>query len=195
MLGSITPLGERGRGQRYIVTMGFFLFGSVLAGAGMGAALGALGSLIRIHGTVPLVVLTALLAVGLVFDLGIARRKLPTIERQVDETWLFRYRGWVYGLGFGLQLGLGVVTIVTASATYVAMASALLSGSIAAGLLIGGVFGLVRWVGAATGGFVRRPNDLARAAGLISRLDRPARRATAAVQLGALAAALAVIFG
>jgi len=136
MLGSITPLGERGRGQHYIVTMGVFLFGSVLAGAGMGAALGVLWSLIRSHGTVPLVVLAALLAVGLVFDLGIARHKLPTIERQVDETWLVRYRGWVYGLGFGLQLGLGVVTIVTASATYVAMASALLSGSIAAGLLI-----------------------------------------------------------
>ena len=34
-------------------------------------------------------------------------------RRQVNEDWMARYRGWAYGAGFGLQLGLGVVTIVT----------------------------------------------------------------------------------
>jgi sulfite exporter TauE/SafE len=55
-----------------------------------------------------------------------------------------RYRGWVYGAGFGLQLGTGVVTIVTTAAVYATFALATLSGSAAAGALIGAIFGLVR---------------------------------------------------
>ena len=47
-------------------------------------------------------------------------------------------------MGFGAQLGFGVVTIVTSSTTYAAVLLAVLGGSPAAGLLIGAVFGLVR---------------------------------------------------
>ncbi len=194
MLGSITPLGERGRGQRYLVTITFFLIGSVVAGAGIGAGLGAFGRAAGSHGSsIALGSLAALLALGLTFDLGITRRTLPSVRRQVDETWLVRYRGWVYGAGFGFQLGLGVATIVTASAVYAAFAAALLSGSVVAGIAIGGVFGFVRWACAAAGALVRGPADLARAAGLISRLDLPARRATLVAQGAALAVAIAVL--
>jgi hypothetical protein len=31
----------------------------------------------------------------------------PSWQRQVDERWLTTYRGWVYGAGFGFQLGAG----------------------------------------------------------------------------------------
>lgn len=47
---------------------------------------------------------------GLALDLGLGALRLPGPARQVDEDWLARYRGWVYGAGFGTQLGLGVVT-------------------------------------------------------------------------------------
>ena len=53
--------------------------------------------------------------------------------------------GWVYGAGFGAQLGLAFATIVTASATWIAFACALLSGCPSAGLRsIGAIFGLAR---------------------------------------------------
>ena len=70
--------------------------------------------------------------------------RLPTIHRQVDVAWLGIYRGWVYGAGYGLQLGLGVGTIVVSSAIYVMIASQVLSGSALYGMLIGTAFGLAR---------------------------------------------------
>ena len=42
-----------------------------------------------------------LLLAGLLLDRRVGGLRLPTWHRQVDERWLARYRGWVYGLGFG----------------------------------------------------------------------------------------------
>ena len=71
--------------------------------------------------------------------------RVPGPRRQVDENWLVTYRGWVYGAGFGAQLGLAFVTIVTASATWVAFACALFAGSARRrASSIGAVFGLAR---------------------------------------------------
>ena len=42
----------------------------------------------------------------------LSNRTVPGPRRQVDERWLDRYRGWVYGVGYGSQLGLGIVTVV-----------------------------------------------------------------------------------
>ena len=70
--------------------------------------------------------------------------RLPTNHRQVNERWLDEYRGWVYGLGYGFQLGLGVVTIVTSAATYLTFVAAFLCHSVLGGLAIGLTFGLVR---------------------------------------------------
>ena len=85
-----------------------------------------------------------LLLLGLALDLGTGGLALPSWRRQVDEQWLTRYRGWVYGLGFGVQLGLGVVTIVTSATTYAAVLLAAWSGHLGVGLAIGGTFGLLR---------------------------------------------------
>jgi hypothetical protein len=152
MLSSITPLGERGRHNRWWLTAVAFIIGSVAGGALMGAVLGAVGWLVRSavsgtdrsHGPVPLALLAAVAAVGLLADLKVAGLRVPTMRRQVDEQWLTTYRGWVYGVGYGFQLGLGVVTIVTSAATWVTLAVAGLSGSWSAGLVVGAVFGVAR---------------------------------------------------
>lgn len=137
MLTSISPLGERARRNRWAITVTAYVLGSLLGGGTTGVVLGAVGSgLPR-----PLLLAAAVCAVAAVLDL---LRRLPTYHRQVDEDWLVRYRGWVYGLGFGYQLGLGFVTIVTSAATYAVWALELLSGGWRAGLLIGAWFGLVR---------------------------------------------------
>jgi sulfite exporter TauE/SafE len=89
----------------------------------------------------------AALLVGLVavaFELPGAGRRLPTVVRQVDEDWIGRYRVWLYAGGFGYQLGLGVVTIVTTVAVYLTWVLAVVSGSVVSGALVGLAFGDVR---------------------------------------------------
>jgi sulfite exporter TauE/SafE len=90
------------------------------------------------------IVVVALCAVAVVLDLGAFGLRVPTIRRQVNEDMLHEYREWAYGLSFGFQLGLGVITIVTSTTVYVTFALAFLTASWPAGLLVGGVFGLAR---------------------------------------------------
>lgn len=143
MLSSINPLGERARRQRFWVTVGWYVAGSLLGGIAIGSLSGAAGSLLP-SGTWRAIAAVAVCVIGAALDF--AGTQPPSIHRQVDENWLTRYRGWVYGLGFGFQLGLGVVTIVTTASVYTTIALALLSGSAVWGAVIGAVFGVARAV-------------------------------------------------
>src|SRR3954470_9223158 len=132
MLSSISPLGERARAARWGLTVTAYVVGSLLGGTAIGAVAGAVGAALpRTWLTSPAAVwaVVALLLVGLVLDLRSGSQGPPSWRRQVDEAWLARYRGWVYGLGFGLQLGLGVVTIVTSSTVYATVVLAAVTGS------------------------------------------------------------------
>lgn len=147
MLSSICPLGERARASRWSVTTGAYVLGSMAGGAALGLLSALAGALLPAawRGSAPVLGLCAgLLALGAAADLGLLPRTLPSWRRQVDEQWLTRYRGWVYGLGFGTQLGFGVVTIVPSATTYAVALAALMTGTAAAGALIGALFGLVR---------------------------------------------------
>src|SRR5690349_13540950 len=147
MLSSISPLGERARAARWGRTVTAYLLGSLLGGALLGAAAGSLGTLVPgglLRSPLGAGVVVALLLAGLVADLRSGEQGPPSWRRQVDEAWLARYRGWVYGLGFGVQLGLGVVTIVTSSTVYATVLMAALTGSPVRGALLGAVFGTVR---------------------------------------------------
>ena len=141
MLASITPLGERGRRSNWWVTVTAFLIGATAAGAAAGALLGALGSVaLPAHGpsaVLPVAILAAIVVDGL-------PRAVPGPRRQVDERWLDRYRGWVYGAGYGAQLGLGVTTVVSSAATYVALLAAFLAASAPGGAIVLGCYGLLR---------------------------------------------------
>ena len=146
MLASIHPLGERARGQRFSVTVVALTVGSVAGGAGFGALLAGLGSLVGGAGTLaPRAAILALAAAIAALVDGRVHR-VPSWHRQVNEDWLGRYRGWVYGLGFGTQLGTGVMTIVTAAAVYLAWIAAAMTSSPGRGLVVGASFGLARSV-------------------------------------------------
>ena len=145
MLSSITPLGERGRNNRFAVAAGSFVAGSLLGGAAVGFTAGGLGQLIVPDQPTAAAAAIALFAlIGATVDGHVAGLRVPTIKRQVDERWLHKYRGWVYGFGFGLQLGTGLATIVSSAAVYLMAVAAVLTRSIAAGTTIGLIFGLVR---------------------------------------------------
>lgn len=146
-MASINPLGERARGNRWWRTAVAYATGCLLGGWALGAAAGGAGWLAGAAlpqwdaaGAAGVVALAA----GVV---ELAGWRLPTLRRQVDDAWLARYRGWVYGSGFGLQLGAGVATTVTTAAVYAtAVLAAVLgaTGRLGWALATGVVFGLAR---------------------------------------------------
>jgi hypothetical protein len=195
MLGSITPLGERGRGSRWGPTVAFYATGSVAGGLALGGLLGWAGWLASRASPAVLAamgpwVLGVAVVVGASLDLGVFGGRLPGPERQVNEEWMYRYRGWVYGLGFGAQLGIGVVTIVTTSAVYCVFLAAFLSGTPGRGAMIGGTFGLVRALPVLSVWRVRDPGPVLEIDARLRRWAPVSRRAAVTVQI-ALAAALA----
>src|SRR5947209_1935186 len=151
MLASITPLGERGRRQRWGVTVTAFVIGATAAGAALGALLGAVGTGLDRRLIVPAT------AIALLLD---ATRRVPGPGRQVNERWLDEYRGWVYGLGFGAQLGVGVTTVVSSAATYLALIATFLAAKPWSGALIMGCYGAIRGLTPLAGAGVRSPDRL-----------------------------------
>ena len=144
MLASITPLGQRGRNASWTRMVTFYVAASAVGGAALGTVLGAAGSwLPGLGNRMSLLVGVVAAAPAVALDL---RGRPPSLRRQVDETWLNRYRDWVCGAGFGLQLGFGAATIVTSASLYLTWLLELLVASPAAGALIGLVFGLTRSV-------------------------------------------------
>jgi hypothetical protein len=153
MLASITPLGERGRARRWRVSAPSLVAGSLVGGLAVGAlaggagaaALAALDALgVQLGAGPRLGLLAAAAGLALLVDLRPGRTRAPGPRRQVNEQWLDVYREWVYGAGYGMQLGAAVLTQVATAAVYVMLLAAALTGSVAAGAVVGGAFGLVR---------------------------------------------------
>jgi len=96
---------------------------------------------------------TAATALGLVaglaivsaaVDAGVLGVSPPFFLRQVNEDWLGRYRSWVYGSGFGWQVGAGVATYIMTAAVFLTVAMGALTAGPIAALSLGILFGLVR---------------------------------------------------
>lgn len=193
MLASITPLGERGRQSHWTVTVAAFALGATLAGAVAGALLGALGMLLPGGFTGHARTIVVALALIAAFALDLSATTVPGPRRQVDERWLDRYRGWVYGLGFGSQLGLGVVTIITSAATYVVPLCALASGHPVTGAAIMGLYGALRGLTPLLAAGVRTPQHLMALHARLRGADAATARAGAAVL--AVAGTLGLVAG
>jgi MFS family permease len=191
MLSSITPLGERSRNQRWPITVTSIAIGGAGAGAIIGAALAAAGTALSLDDRQSTGMLGLVIAVGLAVDLLISPRPLLPRRRQVDERWL-RLRGWVYGLGFGAQLGAGVATVVTTSTVYVMMVAALLAPTVRQGMAIGLVFGTVRGLAPILTVRITTTAQLARFHRRFLRLDRPTRFVTWVVQVALATCAVGV---
>ncbi|MDQ1401398.1 MAG: hypothetical protein QOK20_3330 [Acidimicrobiaceae bacterium] len=198
MLASIVPLVERARNQNWGLTVAAYVVGSVVGGALLGATSGLLGAIVLGHGGVDrpgvLVTLALSAAIGATIDLGVAGLRVPTVRRQVNEDWLHRYRGWVYGFGFGVQLGVGVVTIVTSAIVYLVLVLAFLTASWPGAAVIGGVFGLARALPIVATAGIATPARLREFHRRMQRRASLASRATVGVQgaVAALAVALVV---
>ena len=100
----------------------------------------------------------AVLAAG--SDAGVTGRRLPIHRRQVNERWLDQYRSWVYGGGFGWQIGTGLATYITTAAVYLMAVLAILTASPVAALAIGTGFGLLRGLAVLLNRRITDPMDL-----------------------------------
>ncbi len=151
MLSSLTPFGERSRGHRYAVTAAWFVAGATLGGATLGAVAAGLAGAVSASGLgahpgwVALVV-AAVAGLAAAIDAGVGRfgALLPIWRRQVDDGWLVRYRSWVYGIGFGWQIGVGVATYIMTAAVFVVVVLAAMSANLWVAVGICTLFGLLR---------------------------------------------------
>ena len=114
---------------------------------------------------------------------------MPLTKRQVNEDWMTTFRGWVYGVGFGAQLGLGFITLVACAAIYATFAIELLSGSVFAGVVIGATFGATKAASLLPAG---RARDRESIVALHRRLLRLEPLSIGAVVAAEIAAALVV---
>ena len=197
MLSTITPVSEQAKGHSYRATAGWFVVGATAGGVTLGA-LAALGALsVRALGASPsalglLGVVAA--SVAAMSDLAIRGVTLPFHRRQVNERWLDHYRPWVYGTGFGWQIGVGLATYITTAAVYLTVVLAALTTSPVAALAVGAIFGLVRGLA------VYLTRSITTTAELLSfhrRLVAAARRARAlviATEIGAAAVVAAALW-
>ena len=161
MLSTLTPLAVRGRGQSYRVTAAWFVAGSVLGGACTGVVLGALAAPTRSLSPSASAA-GAAVAASLVFvsDAQLGGFVLPFHRRQVNERWLDRFRPWVYGAGFGWQIGTGFATYIRTAGLYLMAVLAVLSGDPMAAIGAGLAFGTVRGLAVLGGRSITDPAGL-----------------------------------
>ena len=93
-------------------------------------------------------------------DWKLAGFELPIHRRQVNEDWLDRYRQWVYGAGFGWQIGCGFATYITSASLYLMVLLAVLAGDPLLSAAIGTSFGLVRGLAILAGRRIDSPERL-----------------------------------
>ena len=148
MLSSIHPFGERSRSNSFSHTATAHIIGSGLGGAALSVLAGALGAVLTFllapSSTARTAIVLAATVGAFVIEATKRERILPTRSRQVNENWLQTYRGWVYGGGWGAELGFGISTIITTSLVHLLLVAMVLVGSFPVAVLLGTVFGLVR---------------------------------------------------
>lgn len=191
MLSSIHPLGERARHNRWGRTAAAFTLASIIAGGVIGAAIGGAGSLVLPRPSAVTAILLGGAAVGAA-ALDLAGVAPPGPHRQVNERWIGFYRDWVYGGGFGLQLGSGLATYVVTWGVWVVVGAELLSASVASGAMIGMTFGLGRSLPILASSWIDRPSRLVSMSATFGRIAQPLWRAIAGATALAGVAVIAV---
>lgn len=186
MLSTVTPLAEAGRGRRWGVTAAWFMVGAVLGGLTLGALMAGLAAVVGAVGVsaaVTLGIATVAALVCAASDLDPFGLHIPFHGRQVNERWLDQYRAWVYGAGFGWQIGCGLATYITTAGMYLTIVLAALTGQPLVALAIGAGFGLIRGLAIFAGRHITDTDHLLAAHRRFGALRRPVRLATIGVML------------
>jgi hypothetical protein len=187
MLSTVTPLAEAGRGRRWSVTAAWFVVGAVLGGLTLGALMAVLAAGVGALGlstTTVLAVATLAALLCAASDLDPFGLHIPFHGRQVNERWLDQYRAWVYGGGFGWQIGCGLATYITTAGVYLTILLTALTGEPLLAVAIGAGFGLIRGLAIFAGRTITSTDDLLAVHRRFGALRRPVRLATIGVLFG-----------
>ncbi len=198
MLSTITPLAEQGRGHRFRSTATWFVIGAVVGGLTLGLGMAALAAAVAMLDLTPATLLalgTGALLVTALSDSRIFGRQLPNHPRQVNERWLDQYRSWVYGAGFGWQIGVGLATYIMTAAVYALIVLGALTTDPAIALALGVAFGFVRGLAILLGRGITSTAALVAFHRRFDALREPVRRGTVVVQAIAATVAGAVTWG
>jgi hypothetical protein len=190
MLSTITPLAEQGRGHRYGPTAAWFVAGATVGGASLGIGAAALAAIVGALDLSDGVVIGLALAAAVVTsgsDLRLGGFHLPVHARQVDELWLGKFRSWVYGAGFGWQIGSGFATYVMTGAVYLTVALAALTGEPLVAFALCTAFGTCRGLAILLGATITSPERLVRFHRRFDALGEPVRRVVIGEQLVVIA--------
>jgi hypothetical protein len=196
MLSQITPFSERARGQHYSVTAAFFVLGSAAGGATLGAVTAVAAAAVSAAGIgsdALLGIAAGLAVLTAAVDVGVFTAAPPFFRRQVNEDWLPRYRGWLYGVGFGWQVGVGVATYIMTAGVFLTAALAVLTADPLAAFFVPVVFGIARGLTVYLTAHVCTPAQLQSFHRRFDAWSEPVRRAVIVVWLVAATAAASAI--
>jgi MFS family permease len=198
MLSQITPFTERARNQHFGVTATWFVIGSMLGGLTLGAVAAAgagIASAADVSRDGALAAIAVLAVVGAAVDGGVFGVRPPFFRRQVNEDWLPRYRGWLYGVGFGWQVGVGIATYIMTAAVLLTVLIAMLTASAGAAVGIAVLFGFVRGITVFLTARVHSPAELVTFHRRFDALAEPVRLAVIALQMAVAVCAAAIVWG
>ena len=198
MLSTITPVTERSRGHRYPVTATWFVVGAVAGGATLGAGIAALTLAVRATGwstATGLGIAAALAAAAAWVDAGVLGRQPPFFKRQVADAWLGRYRPWVYGIGFGWQIGVGLATYIMTAAVLLLVALAALTGSPLLAFALGVLFGFARGLAVLLSAGLTTPAAMRALHDRLDGLEAPVRHCIVGIQALVATVAAGVAWG
>ena len=198
MLSQLTPVGEASRGYRYRTTAVWFITGAVVGGAMLGGVIAALAAAVAATGasaTALLGTAAGLSVLAAAVDGGVLGFSPPFFKRQVNEYWLGRYRAWVYGSGFGWQIGTGVTTYIMTAAVFLTVALGALTAGPVAALVVGVCFGLVRGLAVLLTARLHSTAEVFALHRLAERVETPVRRAVIVVQLAVAVVAVGAAWG
>jgi hypothetical protein len=150
MVGTMLPIGygERKAGRKAPRSLLAYAFGSLAGSATLGLAIGILGRLLPWSPDSRLdlgfaVTGTVALAYGLSDALGLTIPR-PQLNRQVPLHWSRRFRPEVFGFLYGLVLGFGVATRLSASTFFILPIWTLLHADVLSSVLVFAAFGIGR---------------------------------------------------
>ena len=155
MIGTIGSLVEEASDRRrWPLAAGLYAAACLATAALLGAALGAVGHLVRgpvcggagcpglpSAGAWVVGVLAVAYAAS---DVGLVRLPRPTLMHAVPVTWWRRWRSYGAALAYGGALGLGLTTRIHFGAFYVLCAVSVLTGEVGYGALLMGTYGAAR---------------------------------------------------
>ena len=155
MIGTIGSLVEEASDRRrWPLAAGLYTAACLATAALLGAALGAVGYLVRgpvcggagspglpSAGAWVVGVLAVAYAAS---DVGLVRLPRPTLMHAVPVTWWRRWRPYGAALAYGGALGLGLTTRIHFGAFYVLCAVSVLTGEAGYGALLMGTYGAAR---------------------------------------------------